>query len=177
MTKSALYRFYGESDVLLYVGISQCPFTRSKSHEANASWYGDIRFMEVEWHDTREDAARAERVAIDRERPQHNVVYRHEPRYLAASMLSPKRDVVVDAVPKMAPMQGPMLGNSYSVGWPDFQPEGVPKSHMFGADLASMLLAFKICRRGDIIYVEPGIPVTDRMMEDAVLEGIHVVTS
>jgi hypothetical protein len=91
-------------------------------------------------------------------------------------MLLPKRDVAIDAVPKMAPMQGPMLGNSYSVGWPEFKPEGVPKSQMFGPDLASMLLAFKVCRRGDIIYVEPGIPVSERMMEGAVREGIHVVT-
>jgi hypothetical protein len=35
MTKSALYRFYGASDVLLYVGISQCPFTRAKAHDAS----------------------------------------------------------------------------------------------------------------------------------------------
>lgn len=83
MTKAAVYRFYDADDVLLYIGMSQCPFKRSVDHARTAVWYFDVVYMEVEWFKCEDLAHLAERVSIDRERPIHNTLHRHSARKLA----------------------------------------------------------------------------------------------
>lgn len=180
MDKTALYRFYGEGDALLYVGMSQCPFQRSKGHE-RGPWYHEVRFMEVEWFDCRGDAANAERIAIDRERPVHNRASTHKPRKVAVTA---SRKVRVRAIarylnmgPHLPPKQGPAMGNTYSVGLPDFTLDNVPQNHMFDCDLASIRRAINVGRLGDVLYVDDRIAVSSGDLRIAAGNGICVLTA
>ena len=73
MDRTALYRHFDASGVLLYVGIAVCPLSRQKAHTCGAHWYGDIASISIEWHHTREQALAAEIDAIRQERPLHNI--------------------------------------------------------------------------------------------------------
>ncbi|MCW2918548.1 MAG: hypothetical protein JWN52_6616 [Actinomycetia bacterium] len=73
MTRTALYRFYDASDVLLYVGITDNPRQRWLAHKSQKSWWQDVADKAVEWHEDRESAERAERIAIGREKPLYNI--------------------------------------------------------------------------------------------------------
>jgi len=73
MKRCALYRHYGEGDVLLYVGISLNHIRRLMQHRQNAAWFEDIRRVTIEWFPSREAALVAELAAIQAERPLHNV--------------------------------------------------------------------------------------------------------
>jgi hypothetical protein len=73
MTETALYRHFDDVGVLLYVGISLSPINRLAAHMDSSSWANRIARVDVEWHDTRELAIEAERVAIANESPKHNV--------------------------------------------------------------------------------------------------------
>lgn len=75
---TAIYRFYGEKDVLLYVGITDRFGVRWSNHAKQKPWWPEVRRHTAEWFDTREEAADAEKVAIKTERPKHNIV--HQPR-------------------------------------------------------------------------------------------------
>lgn len=69
-----LYRFYGATGQLLYVGITMNPPQRFRAHRGSKDWWGDVVGITLEHYDTREDLANAERRAIQVERPLHNVV-------------------------------------------------------------------------------------------------------
>ena len=68
-----LYRHFDADDRLLYVGISLSALTRLSQHRENAHWFALIRRVAIELHPTRRAALEAERDAIRRERPIHNV--------------------------------------------------------------------------------------------------------
>lgn len=70
----ALYRFYGEGGVLLYVGITSNPGARWKQHETDKPWWSDIRGITVEHYASRTSVLAAERLAIEVEKPLHNKV-------------------------------------------------------------------------------------------------------
>lgn len=72
-----LYRFYGTSDRLLYIGISLSAVHRAKEHRATQIWWPDVARMEVEHLDvsSRAEAEAIERAAIGAERPVHNVTH------------------------------------------------------------------------------------------------------
>lgn len=72
-TSTALYRHFDADGVLLYVGISLSAVARLAQHRDNAHWYRAIARVDIEWLPTREDAIFAERRAIFRERPLHNL--------------------------------------------------------------------------------------------------------
>lgn len=73
MSGCALYRFYDADGALLYVGISADPEKRIGQHRCTAPWAGEIVQNAVAWFDDREAAEKAERTAIKREEPRHNV--------------------------------------------------------------------------------------------------------
>lgn len=80
---TCLYRIYDGDDLLLYIGISHTALYRLETHFADKSWAGEVRRVDVEWHETREAASAAEVAAIKAERPLHNVLHnggkcRHE---------------------------------------------------------------------------------------------------
>lgn len=70
----ALYRFFGASNDLLYVGITVNPATRWNHHRyfAAGTWWPAATTKSVRWFTTRAEAAQAELVAIRTESPLWN---------------------------------------------------------------------------------------------------------
>ena len=69
---TALYRFYGGSGQLLYIGITRNPKWRWYGHAAHSSWWPQVQRRELVWYDSRPEARAAEIEAIGAERPIHN---------------------------------------------------------------------------------------------------------
>jgi DNA-binding transcriptional regulator YdaS (Cro superfamily)/predicted GIY-YIG superfamily endonuclease len=69
---TALYRIWKDSD-LLYIGISYNPWSRYGNHAASKDWMMSATKLEIEWFSCRSDAEKAERAAIDKERPAFNL--------------------------------------------------------------------------------------------------------
>lgn len=72
---TALYRHFAADGALLYVGISLSAVARLSAHEATAPWFRDIARVEVAWYPSRDLALAAEKAAIKRECPRHNIVH------------------------------------------------------------------------------------------------------
>jgi hypothetical protein len=73
---TALYRFFGADDVLLYVGITKDLGTRLKSHNREKDWFREVSYIRLEHFDSRAEAEQAEILAIRTECPVWNVIYR-----------------------------------------------------------------------------------------------------
>jgi hypothetical protein len=84
---TSLYRHYDKQGRLLYVGVSLDAFSRFLQHGRATA---EVARMDVETFQTRRDALRAERKAIESENPLHNVQHaRAAPRVKGrTSMLS-----------------------------------------------------------------------------------------
>jgi hypothetical protein len=67
-----LYRHFGESNVLLYVGISINTLVRQGGHERRSGWWRDVRRIEITVYPNKIEAARAEVEVIRAERPRFN---------------------------------------------------------------------------------------------------------
>jgi hypothetical protein len=74
-TNCCLYRFYDESDLLLYVGITKNPLTRWEWHASNAAWWPLAEFVALSTYRSRTDCALAEGAAMYHEHPRFNVQY------------------------------------------------------------------------------------------------------
>jgi len=73
LEQTALYRIWGDTDLLLYIGISDDFGRRWKQHAKAQPWWGEMRRLTVdEWFDRREDAETAEALAVKAERPKYN---------------------------------------------------------------------------------------------------------
>lgn len=70
--RTAVYRLYGESGRLLYVGVSSNPKVRFQDH-ARKSWWPEVAERRVEWFEDRLQAFEVERTAIRREQPKNNI--------------------------------------------------------------------------------------------------------
>lgn len=70
---TALYRFFDEGGVLLYVGITADVGIRWDAHERRKPWWPQVSRKTVEWFDTRPKARAAELIAISSERPLYNL--------------------------------------------------------------------------------------------------------
>lgn len=69
---TALYRLFGVSGTLLYVGISTQPETRWTQHASDKPWWSLVQRREVEWHLNRAAAEKAEQEAVRTEGPLYN---------------------------------------------------------------------------------------------------------
>lgn len=69
-----LYRHFDKDGRLLYIGVSFATFWRLSAHRNEASWYHEIRTIKIEKFATRNDAMKAEAIAIRDERPLNNKV-------------------------------------------------------------------------------------------------------
>jgi predicted GIY-YIG superfamily endonuclease len=69
---TAVYRFYGVSGTLLYVGICDKPMQRWSQH-TKKSWWNDVHRFRLVWFPSRDEAVEAEREAIIAEKPIHNI--------------------------------------------------------------------------------------------------------
>lgn len=70
---TALYRHFDDTGRLLYVGIAHDPDARAAQHRANSPWAILSSRVEIDWHDTRDEARDAERDAIQTEAPLFNI--------------------------------------------------------------------------------------------------------
>lgn len=74
--RCALYRHFDDEDVLLYVGITDDLGGRTNSgHARTSDWVRFAERADAEWYDTREQAAAAEREAVEEEGPIFNRQY------------------------------------------------------------------------------------------------------
>lgn len=71
-----LYRMRNTEKDLLYVGISNDPKSRWEDHAEGKSWWLEVASVEIEHFANREDVERAEREAIDLEKPRYNIAHR-----------------------------------------------------------------------------------------------------
>jgi len=71
--RTALYRYYDSEDHLLYVGVSLHAIQRMAQHRQEKPWYEEVTRVDIEYYPSRAEAERAERFAIQQERPQHNI--------------------------------------------------------------------------------------------------------
>lgn len=73
--RCAVYRCYDKAGYLLYVGHSADPVARWRAHKLNwaSPWKHDVVRIVAVWFPDREDARRAERIAIEREQPKFNI--------------------------------------------------------------------------------------------------------
>ena len=71
--RTAVYRLYDATDVLLYIGVANRPDERWGTHR-NKPWWSQVARTEIEWHPNRDAALRCEAVAIREENPLHNQV-------------------------------------------------------------------------------------------------------
>jgi predicted GIY-YIG superfamily endonuclease len=71
--QTALYRIWGDEDLLLYIGISDYFGRRWREHAKAQPWWDEMRRLTAdEWYDRREDAEEAEAAAIKAEGPKYN---------------------------------------------------------------------------------------------------------
>jgi len=71
--KTSLYRHYNSNGDLLYVGVSLSTLQRLGQHADHSDWFLSIARVTIEHLETREAALDAERAAVIREKPLHNI--------------------------------------------------------------------------------------------------------
>ena len=68
-----LYRHFDEWDNLLYVGVSLSTIQRLSQHRSHSHWFNDIKKITIENFSSREEVLEAERIAVQKEDPLHNI--------------------------------------------------------------------------------------------------------
>jgi predicted GIY-YIG superfamily endonuclease len=122
-TPTALYRLFGDSDDLLYIGISGVFGKRWHQHSKAKAWWTDVRRATLDWHLSWESALDAEESAIKAEHPRYNVV--HNARELEAA---PPLDPL--PAPPVAPVQAQKARRPRPVPKPTRTP--APERHLVG---------------------------------------------
>jgi hypothetical protein len=70
-----LYRFYGEGDTLLYIGLTRNPPARLKKHSSDKTWWEDVMRIEFEHFTDLAALRKAEEAAIIACRPKYNIQF------------------------------------------------------------------------------------------------------
>lgn len=73
-----LYRLFGESNDLLYIGITNNIFSRIYTHSRDKDWFSDIRNINIEHFNNRKELKSAEILAIKNESPPYNKDHSNE---------------------------------------------------------------------------------------------------
>jgi len=76
MKQVSLYRHFNSENKLLYVGVSASAVYRLGQHAEHSDWFKAISRVSIEHFEDRKSALGAEREAIIREKPLHNIVHR-----------------------------------------------------------------------------------------------------
>lgn len=104
---TSLYRYFGDNEKLLYVGITSSMHSRFIDHSKGAKWHRLVRNVSVEHFEKRSEALAAEKKAIKEEGPQFNVA--HSPMGARGSFRYEKYrssvSAVVDRAPPLTPEQ------------------------------------------------------------------------
>jgi hypothetical protein len=73
--KDCLYHHFDTNGVLLYVGVSLAPISRLQHHSVSSEWFDEIVTITIERLSSREAAFKAERFAIETEKPRYNTAH------------------------------------------------------------------------------------------------------
>ena len=73
--QTELYRYFDKKGTLLYVGISLNAVSRAAQHRIASFWYKNASSITIERFPNRQSALNAEKEAIQKENPVHNVYY------------------------------------------------------------------------------------------------------
>lgn len=87
---TALYRFYGAGDELLYIGITNSIPRRLDQHSDSKPWYVEATRIDVRHFPTRSAALAAEMAAIKAEHPKYNIVHNRDRAARAARHKGPR---------------------------------------------------------------------------------------
>ena len=68
----AVYRFYGATNELLYVGCSANPFNRLAGHKTTRDSFPEVKKITLDWYETSDEAATKEAEGIQFESPLWN---------------------------------------------------------------------------------------------------------
>lgn len=123
--RTALYRIFGEADLLLYIGISKDFGKRWKDHTKSQPWWDEHRRLAVEWCDSRDEAETAEEVAIKAEKPKYNVV--HSGKGTAPALRPPVSDEqsvarkITELRQGARMSQGELARRMFARDWPWYQ--------------------------------------------------------
>jgi hypothetical protein len=107
-----LYRFYGASDELLYVGISVHAPSRFSQHMGDKPWWLEVSRITLEHWPDRASVLEAERLAIKSEHPRYNVVH----RVAVPTSASGVAPLVIHGGPRCAACGGPWF-EATEEGW------------------------------------------------------------
>ncbi|WP_049566820.1 GIY-YIG nuclease family protein [Streptomyces sp. SBT349] len=85
---TTLYRLYDAEGVLLYVGITANREQRWEGHRRSSSWWKQVARKELSSYPSRKLAVIAERNAVRKELPVHNVEYTYpdQPKSVAVTL-------------------------------------------------------------------------------------------
>lgn len=164
--KTCLYRFFSEADVLLYVGISGNPFQRRSGHFSEKPM-DQVRHIEMEWFNTRQEAGQAEVIAIKTERPLWNVMHVPAPRACRVTQIKPvevkttsEPTIKITPMPKRKgpkPFGPPKPYYKFALCNIEDKPEGM--NHVVCPDDLFDLLGG--LRAGDLVWVGPDVDLPD----------------
>jgi len=70
---SFTYRHLNSKGDVLYVGLAKDVIARSADHARGSAWWQGVRRIEWDMYDNRDEAAWAERIAINTLNPRHNI--------------------------------------------------------------------------------------------------------
>jgi len=71
-SRHTLYRLFGGTGELLYIGRTISPRLRLKQHEATKDWWDEVAFITLKKFGTLEELSDAEFTAINTENPKFN---------------------------------------------------------------------------------------------------------
>lgn len=173
--KTAIYRHFDGDSALLYIGLSRNPLRRWEQHKAHALWFYEIARIEIEWFDSRGEAAHAEVEAIRKERPIFNTIYNR-------SQAAPKKRVVPDPhvgvpvdVERQAPPPVALSDILVGLALPDDHVSigeligaGVPPDNIKdGSRRVVIDSLLKMIPPGGTLVVADGVRITEDQAEDA----------
>jgi hypothetical protein len=104
-----LYRMFNAEGELLYVGITNNPKMRFRTHSKTQPWWSEVTNIAIENHSTREALAVAEQRAIRSEGPRYNVAYTLAPLPVPVVVRKPKCPTCASPQPQLMPIDDEVL--------------------------------------------------------------------
>ena len=110
----ALYRHFDKDDQLLYIGVSANTMARLSQHQQTAQWLIKAVKMTTEWFRDRQIALEAEKIAIEKEKPIHNIKHNaavHPPAALKTLKTIRLNDDLIAELELLAEREGRSFSN------------------------------------------------------------------
>lgn len=95
-----LYRHFDAHDNLLYVGISLSTVSRLSQHKDHSHWFKEISKVTIQRFTTREDALKAEMLAVGSENPKCNINLKKKEKDLKVEKEKRQKEVLQKVTPK-----------------------------------------------------------------------------